>query len=124
MSFTKLSQRLKILEKILDISLAQRRLRPHSKRHLRHQYKGGMEQSISESKVRLSSVATGCRCRVCTVRIHDVMRRRLMDLGLVPDAEVLVLRRAPLNDPIEVRIANAYVALRREEAERIEVVLL
>lgn len=116
MSFTKLSQRIRNLEKMVDASLGRSRSR--------RRYRGGIEQSTSEVKLRLSSVATGCRCRVCTVRIHDVMRRRLMDLGLVPDAEVLVLRRAPLNDPIEVRIANAYVALRREEAERIEVVLL
>ena len=124
MSFTKLSRRLKVLERILNMSLGPRRLRRHLKCQLRGQDKGGMGQSTSESKVRLSSVATGCRCCVCSVRIHDVMRRRLMDLGLVPGAEVLVLRRAPLNDPIEVRIGNAYVALRREEAERIEVVLL
>lgn len=124
MSFTKLSRRLKVLERILNMSLGPRRLRRHLKCQLRGQDKGCMGQSTSESKVRLSSVATGCRCCVCSVRIHDVMRRRLMDLGLVPGAEVLVLRRAPLNDPIEVRIGNAYVALRREEAERIEVVLL
>lgn len=74
--------------------------------------------------LRLSSIPSGGRCLVRSVQIDGVMRRRLMDLGLVPDAEVLVMRRAPLLDPIEVRIGNAYVALRREEAERIEVVSL
>ena len=90
----------------------------------RHQHRGGAEQSVSELRVRLSSVKIGSLCRVCSVRIHGVMRRRLMDLGLVPDAEVLVLRTAPLNDPIEVRVDNAYVALRREEADSIEVIVL
>ncbi|MBB4286604.1 Fe2+ transport system protein FeoA [Roseospira goensis] len=45
-----------------------------------------------------------------------------MDLGLVPNATVEVVRRAPLADPIEVRVADTFVTLRRAEAARIEVV--
>lgn len=116
MSSSKFSQKIMDLEGEVDTSREQRRSR--------HRHRGGVEQKITEGTVRLSRVPVGGRCRVCAVRIRGIMRRRLMDLGLVPDAEVSVLRRAPLNDPIEVRIGNAYVALRQEEADRIEVVVL
>lgn len=72
----------------------------------------------------LCSVSAGRRCRVCAVGSGGVMRRRLMDLGLVPDAEITLLRAAPLNDPIEIRVGNAFVSLRRTEAEKIEVMTL
>ena len=43
-------------------------------------------------------------------------RRRLLALGLVPGCQFEVLRRAPLGDPIEVRVRHTRLALRREEA--------
>ncbi len=45
-----------------------------------------------------------------------------MDLGLVPNAVVEVVRRAPLADPIEIRLEDAFITLRRTEAARVEVV--
>jgi ferrous iron transport protein A len=46
----------------------------------------------------------------------------LLDLGLVPNAEVEIVRRAPLADPIEVRLGDSFLTLRRNEAARVEVV--
>lgn len=85
---------------------------------------GSKAQYLEERFTRLSAIPSGGRCLVHSVQIDGVMRRRLMDLGLVPDAQLVVLRRAPLMDPIEVQVGNAYVALRRDEAERIEVIKL
>lgn len=85
----------------------------------------GCEQPCcGQEKRSLCSVPIGRRCRVCAVGSGGVMRRRLMDLGLVPDAEITLLRAAPLNDPIEIRVGNAFVSLRRTEAEKIEVMTL
>ena len=49
------------------------------------------------------------------------VRQRLLDLGFVPQAQVDVIRRAPLGDPIECRVANYKVTLRNSEAALIEV---
>ena len=49
------------------------------------------------------------------------IRRRLMDMGVVNGAEVVVQRVAPLGDPVEVRIKGYDLALRLEEAENISV---
>ncbi len=47
--------------------------------------------------------------------------RRLMELGLVPGTRVEVLRRAPLGDPIELRLRQIHLSLRRSEAAFIHV---
>jgi Fe2+ transport system protein FeoA len=45
----------------------------------------------------------------------------LVDLGLMPNVIVTVVRSAPLNDPIELMLATSNVSLRRTEARTIEV---
>jgi ferrous iron transport protein A len=47
--------------------------------------------------------------------------RRLMELGLVPGTPVTVTRVAPLGDPLELRLRNYALSIRRSEALRIEV---
>ncbi|MCA1944386.1 MAG: ferrous iron transport protein A [Desulfovibrio sp.] len=65
----------------------------------------------------------GCCCRVRRHRASGAVRQRLLDLGFLPGAEVEVVRVATLGDPIEVRIGGYFVALRKEEADRIVVEL-
>ncbi len=55
--------------------------------------------------------------------IVDILRgpanllRRLLDMGLVRNTRVKVVRRAPLGDPIEFEVSGYPLSLRREEAE-------
>jgi ferrous iron transport protein A len=51
------------------------------------------------------------------------IRRRLLDMGVVVGAGIEVLRVAPLGDPVEIRIKGYDLALRRGEAENIQVEL-
>jgi ferrous iron transport protein A len=43
-------------------------------------------------------------------------RRKLLAMGLTPGVEFMVVRRAPLGDPIEIRVRGVHLSLRREEA--------
>jgi Fe2+ transport system protein FeoA len=45
--------------------------------------------------------------------------RRLEDMGLTPGTEVTVVRSAPLNGPLEVRVKGSRLAIGRGMAERI-----
>jgi ferrous iron transport protein A len=45
--------------------------------------------------------------------------RRLMELGFLPGARVLMCRRSPFGDPSVFRIDDSEVALRRETARHI-----
>jgi ferrous iron transport protein A len=47
--------------------------------------------------------------------------RRLLDLGFTPGAEVEMVRRAPMADPVVFRVAGYDVALRRAQARCIAV---
>jgi len=49
------------------------------------------------------------------------VRQRLLDLGIRPEREVTVLRAAPLLDPIELRVGDSFIVIRRREAAQIEV---
>jgi len=49
------------------------------------------------------------------------IRRRLLDMGVVTGTEVMVKRVAPLGDPVEVSVKGYDLALRKEEAEKIQV---
>ena len=46
---------------------------------------------------------------------------RLRELGFVPGTRVLLVRRAPLGDPIEVSIRGSRLAMRKGEARQIRV---
>lgn len=69
----------------------------------------------------LSDVAPGTSCIIHRLYGQGPARQRLLDLGFQPGRRVQVLRNAPLNDPIEVRLGDTFIALRRQEAERVEV---
>jgi ferrous iron transport protein A len=49
------------------------------------------------------------------------LRRRLLELGLVPGTPVTVVRRAPLGDPLEITLRGYALSLRRDEAALIMV---
>ncbi|MEO6880638.1 MAG: FeoA family protein [Mycobacteriaceae bacterium] len=53
--------------------------------------------------------------------IEPSTARRMVDLGFGPGAEVQVVRRAPLADPVVFRVAGYEVALRRAQARCIQV---
>ncbi len=69
----------------------------------------------------LSILAPGARARITAIGAIGPMRRRLMDMGLLPGEEILVEKVAPLGDPIEVRIRSYHLSLRRAEAEGVAV---
>ncbi len=45
------------------------------------------------------------------------IRRRLLDMGITPGAEVFMRKKAPLGDPIEITVRNYELTLRKTEAE-------
>jgi DtxR family Mn-dependent transcriptional regulator len=74
--------------------------------------------------VALSELGVGERGRVISVspRCRGAERRRLMDLGVVPETMIDVEMRSPVGDPTAYRILETVVALRRDQAGLINVV--
>src|SRR5688572_2682263 len=79
--------------------------------------------SFNPTTVSLDHLRVGVRARVLAVRGEGAVTRRLMEMGVVPGVPVRVIKCAPLGDPLEVRVRNYHLALRRNEAQNITVVI-
>ncbi len=49
------------------------------------------------------------------------LRRRLLDMGVTPNANVYLRKKAPLGDPLEITVRGYELSLRKADAENIEV---
>lgn len=67
----------------------------------------------------LRDLKIGQRARVTAVGGEGVLRQHLLDMGLIPGAEVRLMQYAPMGDPIEVLVQGYVLTLRRAEAELI-----
>lgn len=68
---------------------------------------------------KLNELQNGDRGIIERVTGTGRFRHRLMEMGFVPGAEIVVEKCAPLKDPIEYCIKGYHVSLRHEEAEKI-----
>lgn len=69
----------------------------------------------------LADLKAGDRARVIPGDDADAAHLRLLELGLVPGETFTVLKEAPLGDPIEIRLMNYELCLRKREASAIRV---
>jgi ferrous iron transport protein A len=72
----------------------------------------------------LSQLRIGQRGRIDSIAADEAALQRLLEMGLLEGAEVEVIAVAPLGDPIEVRLGDYRLSLRRSEADRVLVSLL
>jgi DtxR family Mn-dependent transcriptional regulator len=69
----------------------------------------------------LSTLQVGERCRVTRIVAGAEIKRRLLEMGIVPGVEIEVQKVAPLGDPVDVLVKGYHLSLRREEAKSIGV---
>ena len=67
-------------------------------------------------KLRLSDAKEGRVYRIVKIEGTRMMKRRILDLGLLPRLKIKIVRRAPLKDPIEVIAKGNPISIRRAEA--------
>lgn len=72
----------------------------------------------------LDQLQIGQRARIDAIQGQDVLTQRLMEMGVLEGEEVELLARAPLGDPLEIRLLDSRLSLRRDEAARVLVTLL
>ena len=69
----------------------------------------------------LTDLPVGQDARVTAVNGTGGVTRRLMEMGVIPGVAVQVVKMAPFGDPIEIRVRGYSLAMRRSEADAIEV---
>lgn len=57
------------------------------------------------------------------VKIHGTgaVKKRVLDMGLTKGAPIVLIKRAPLGDPIEIKVRDYNLSLRNKEAEIVEI---
>lgn len=74
-------------------------------------------------EVTLDKLPIGQGGIIKTVGGEGILRRRLLDMGLTPRTRVIVRKRAPLGDPLEIYIRRYELTLRAAEASKIMVMV-
>lgn len=67
----------------------------------------------------LDQLRVGQRGRITALDGDDPLVQRLMEMGLLEGAEIEVIGFAPLGDPVEIRVGDYRLSLRRVEARRV-----
>jgi ferrous iron transport protein B len=74
--------------------------------------------------VRLSEIKNNETVVITKILGHGSFRKRIAEMGFVKGKQVKVIKNAPFNGPVEYKILNYNISLRRSEADRIEVIPL
>ncbi len=61
------------------------------------------------------------QAKVTVVGGEGALRRRLLDMGITPGTGVMIRKRAPMGDPIEIHLRGYELTLRIEDAKKIQV---
>lgn len=70
----------------------------------------------------LADLPIGTNAKVVSVAENGAVSRRLMEMGIVPGISVRVVKTAPFGCPLEIRVRGYNLAIRRSEAENIEII--
>lgn len=71
--------------------------------------------------MKMSELKAGDKAVVTAVHAHGEIGQRLIDMGLVKGTSFKVLRKAPLGDPLEIKLRGFLLALRLKEAACVSV---
>ncbi len=72
-----------------------------------------------QQRIPLAAIAPGETVRVAEIRVEGALRRRLFDLGLIPQTLVSFRFAAPAGSPMAFTVRGAVLALRTADAQEI-----
>ena len=75
----------------------------------------------SENISTLATATVGTEAKVKSIIGENAVTRRLMEMGVVPGVSIRVVKTAPFGCPLEIRVRGYNLAIRRSEAESIEI---
>ena len=76
---------------------------------------------MNEKKMTLKELEVGKSAVICSVGGKGALRQHFLDMGMIPGAEVTVVKLAPMGDPMELQIHGYELTLRLAEADQIEI---
>jgi len=77
------------------------------------------EKKREKEAFTVKDLKPGERGKVLNIKGKGDLKKRLLDMGMVPGAEIKLEKVAPLGDPIDILIKGYHLSLRKEEAKEI-----
>ena len=77
--------------------------------------------TISNKNITLNNAEPSKRYRIVKCDLPTDIKTRFAELGITENAEISVLQRAPLSDPLEISVRGYSLCIRRSQAEKITV---
>ena len=77
---------------------------------------------LQEKTMTLDTLEIGQSAQIITVGGEGALRQHFLDMGLIPGADVTLVKFAPMGDPMELRIHGYELTLRLADAAKIEIV--
>jgi Fe2+ transport system protein FeoA len=74
-----------------------------------------------KGNITLADLPVGAEGTVTGVAGDSPISQRLMEMGIVPGIRVSVIKIAPFGDPLQIRARGYQLAIRKDEAQTIEV---
>ncbi|GAB7220652.1 FeoA family protein [Vibrio comitans] len=72
--------------------------------------------------MKLAELKIGQEATISSLKQLDgSTRKKLMVMGILPNTPVTLVRKAPMGDPLQVRVRDVSVAIRKSTAEQISV---
>jgi ferrous iron transport protein A len=76
---------------------------------------------MTEKPPSLADLAIGRTCKISSIELNGLLRRRILDLGIIPGTKVQCIRKSPAGDPIAFRVRDTIIALRCDDAGLIKI---
>ena len=77
---------------------------------------------LQEKTMTLDTLEIGQSAQITTVGGEGALRQHFLDMGLIPGADVTLVKFAPMGDPMELRIHGYELTLRLADAAKIEII--
>jgi len=72
-----------------------------------------------EDTKRLSELRPKEKAKVQKITGQGALKRKFLDMGIIPGSDLEVIKVAPLGDPIDIKIKGYHLSLRKDEAKDI-----
>lgn len=76
---------------------------------------------MNQQTVRLDCIKTGQKVKISKLHAKGKLLQKFLDMGFINSVEVEIIREAPLYDPMQLKLHNYHISVRKSEAQLIEV---
>ena len=73
------------------------------------------------NEITLDVAAEQQEMKITGVTGSQAQKTRMLQMGFTPGTRIRIIRRAPMNDPVEIKVRGTSVLLRRDECQNIKV---